>query len=173
MAGSVCAVSGSPAIMFMNQAIEFALTARERLIIPTKIQFWRRLHAKLRRVEALRLGILWCSHRRQSSIFPCHRCRRLSTTAFPAGTLIINATGSMILGFFVVWTTRARSGGPALAIACCHRFLRFLHHILQLAFETIAYFEQGNWMLFAGNILANNVLCLGAVLLGGMLARSL
>ncbi|HET9791994.1 MAG TPA: CrcB family protein, partial [Candidatus Angelobacter sp.] len=37
---------------------------------------------------------------------------RLSTTAFPIGTLIINTTGSMILGFFVVWTTERVLADP-------------------------------------------------------------
>jgi CrcB protein len=98
---------------------------------------------------------------------------RLSTTSFPIGTLIINTTGSMILGFFVVWTTERVLADPLwrslVAIGFCGSYTTFSSY----AFETIAYFEQGNWMLFAGNILANNVLCLGAVLLGGMLARSL
>lgn len=98
---------------------------------------------------------------------------RLSTTAFPLGTLIINTTGSMILGFFVTWITERVLADPLwrpfIAIGFCGSYTTFSSY----AFETMAYFEQGNWMLFAGNILANNVLCLGAVLLGGILARSL
>jgi len=37
---------------------------------------------------------------------------RLSTTTFPIGTLIINTTGSMILGFFVIWTTERVLADP-------------------------------------------------------------
>jgi fluoride exporter len=98
---------------------------------------------------------------------------RLSTTAFPIGTLIINTTGSMILGFFVIWTTERVLADPMwrslVAIGFCGSYTTFSSY----AFETMAYFEQGNWLLFAGNILSNNILCLGAVLVGGMLARSL
>jgi CrcB protein len=98
---------------------------------------------------------------------------RLSTTSFPIGTLIINTTGSMILGFFVVWTTERVLADPLwrslVAVGFCGSYTTFSSY----AFETMAYFEQGNWLLFAGNFLSNNILCLGAVLLGGMLARSL
>ncbi len=98
---------------------------------------------------------------------------RLSTISFPIGTLIINTTGSMILGFFVVWTSERVLADPLwrslVAIGFCGSYTTFSSY----AFETMAYFEQGNWMLFAGNILSNNILCLGAVLVGGMLARSL
>ena len=98
---------------------------------------------------------------------------RLSTTSFPIGTLIINTTGSMILGFFVIWTSERVLADPLwrslVAIGFCGSYTTFSSY----AFETMAYFEQGNWMLFAGNILSNNILCLGAVLAGGMLARSL
>jgi fluoride ion exporter CrcB/FEX len=37
----------------------------------------------------------------------------------------------------------------------------------------MAYFEQGQWLLMTVNILANNLLCLGAVLAGMALARVL
>ncbi len=98
---------------------------------------------------------------------------RLSTTAFPIGTLIINTTGSMILGFFVIWTTERVLADPLwrslVAIGFCGSYTTFSSY----SFETMAYVEQGNWMLFASNLLVNNFLCLGAVLLGGMLARSL
>jgi fluoride ion exporter CrcB/FEX len=37
----------------------------------------------------------------------------------------------------------------------------------------MAYFEQGHWVLFATNILTNNLLCLGAVLVGAVIARAI
>jgi fluoride exporter len=98
---------------------------------------------------------------------------RLSTTSFPLGTLIINTTGSMILGFFVIWTSERVLADPLwrslVAVGFCGSYTTFSSY----AFESMAYFEQGNWLLFAGNVLSNNILCFGAVLLGGMLARSL
>lgn len=98
---------------------------------------------------------------------------RLSDAAFPYGTLIINVSGSLVLGFFLVWTTERVLADPRwrwlVAIGFCGSYTTFSSY----AFETMAYFEQGNWTLFASNILANNLLCLGAILAGAVVARSI
>lgn len=98
---------------------------------------------------------------------------RFSDAAFPFGTLFINITGSLILGFFLIWTTERVLVDPKwrllVAIGFCGSYTTFSSY----AFETMAYFEQGHWMLFASNIFANNLLCLAAVLAGGMLARTI
>jgi CrcB protein len=98
---------------------------------------------------------------------------RLSDAAFPYGTLLINVTGSLILGFFLIWTTERVLVDPRwrllVAIGFCGSYTTFS----SFAFETMSYFEQGHWALFAYNILANNVLCLGAVLVGAMIARAI
>jgi fluoride exporter len=94
------------------------------------------------------------------------------SAVFPFGTLIINVTGSMLLGFFLVWTSERVLVDPRwrllLAIGFCGSYTTFS----SFAFETMYYFEQGHWFLFATNIIANNLLCLGAVLAGIALARS-
>ncbi len=98
---------------------------------------------------------------------------RFSDAAFPYGTLAINITGSLILGFFLIWTTERVLANPLwrwlVAVGFCGSYTTFSSY----AFETMAYFEQGNWTLFAVNILANNLLCLGAVLVGAMIARGI
>jgi fluoride exporter len=98
---------------------------------------------------------------------------RFSDAAFPWGTLLINITGSLILGFFLVWTTERVLADPLwrllVSIGFCGSYTTFS----SFAFETMGYFQQGHWTLFVINILANNVLCLGAVLAGGMIARSI
>lgn len=94
-------------------------------------------------------------------------------TAFPWGTLVINITGSFLLGLFLIWTTERVLADPRwrllVAIGFCGSYTTFSSY----AFETMAYFEQGHWPLFAANILTNNVLCLAAVLGGMMLARAI
>ena len=97
---------------------------------------------------------------------------QLSDAAFPVGTLIINISGSLLLGFFLIWTTERVLANPLwrwlVAVGFCGSYTTFS----SFAFETMAYFEQGNWGLFAANIAANNLLCLGAVLAGMIIARA-
>jgi CrcB protein len=98
---------------------------------------------------------------------------RASDAAYPFGTLIINVTGSLILGFFLVWTTERVLADPRwrwlMAIGFCGSYTTFSSY----AFETMVYFEQGNWALFACNILASNLLCLAAVVAGAAVARAI
>lgn len=92
---------------------------------------------------------------------------------FPYGTLIINVVGSFIVGWFMVWTTERVLADPRwrllIVVGFCGGFTTFSSY----AFETMAYFEQGQWLLMITNFLANNILCLAAVLAGMALARVL
>jgi CrcB protein len=92
---------------------------------------------------------------------------------FPYGTLIINVSGSFILGFFLIWTAERVLVDPRwrllVAVGFCGGFTTFSSY----AFETVAYFEQGQWLLMTTNVLANNLLCLGGALAGMALARVL
>ena len=98
---------------------------------------------------------------------------RWSATALPYGTLLINITGSFILGFFLVWTTERVLADPRwrlfIAIGFCGSYTTFSSY----AYETFALFEQGQWTVSLLNILAGNVLCLLGVLAGAALARAL
>jgi fluoride exporter len=93
--------------------------------------------------------------------------------AFPYGTLLVNVTGSLVLGFFMIWTTERVLADPRwrllIAIGFCGSYTTFSSY----AFETLAYFEQGHWILLAANAIANNLICLAAVLAGAVLARTL
>jgi CrcB protein len=98
---------------------------------------------------------------------------KVSRSSFPYGTVLINITGSIVLGFFLIWTTERVLANPLwrwlVAIGFCGSYTTFSSY----AFETMALFEQGHWTLFAANILANNVLCLGGVLAGAVIARAI
>ena len=98
---------------------------------------------------------------------------RLLGPVFPYGTLIINVSGSFIVGLFLVWTTERVLIDPRwrllVVIGFCGGFTTFSSY----AFETTAYFEQGQWLLMTTNILANNVLSLAAAVAGISLARVL
>ena len=81
---------------------------------------------------------------------------------FPYGTLIINVLGSLIVGFFVIWTTERVLVNPRwrslVVVGFCGAFTTFSSY----AFETMAYFEQGQWLLMVTNFISNNALCLVA-----------
>ena len=91
---------------------------------------------------------------------------------FPAGTLIINIIGSFIVGFFIIWTSERVLVDPRwrllVVVGFCGSFTTFSSY----AFETMAYFEQGQWGLMLTNILSNNVLCLAGALAGMAVARA-
>ena len=98
---------------------------------------------------------------------------RLLGPVFPYGTLIINLLGSLLVGFFLIWTSERVLVDPRwrllVVVGFCGAFTTFSSY----AFETMAYFEQGQWLLLAVNIVSNNLLCLGAALAGMALARIL
>jgi CrcB protein len=104
-----------------------------------------------------------------------HILSRLATEfqhhGFPFGTLFINIVGSFIAGFFLIWTSERvivdSRWRLLVVVGFCGSFTTFSGY----AFETMSYFEQGRWAVAGANILANNLLCLGAVLAGMGVAR--
>jgi len=94
-------------------------------------------------------------------------------SVFPYGTLFINIVGSFIVGFFVIWTTERALIDPRLRLLVVVGFCGSFTTFSSYAFETMAYFEQGQWGLMLANVLTNNILCLGGALAGMALARVL
>jgi CrcB protein len=98
---------------------------------------------------------------------------RVLGPVFPYGTLAINVLGSFVLGFFLVWTTERTIVDPRwrllIAVGFCGGFTTFSSY----AYETMAFFEQGQWGLLAANFVSNNLLACAGVLAGMALARVL
>jgi CrcB protein len=98
---------------------------------------------------------------------------RVAVGNFPYATMLINLTGSLALGFFMVWTTERVLVDPRwrlfIAIGLCGGYTTYS----SFAYETLALFEQGRWLASASNILATNFLCLLGAAAGAALARSL
>ena len=92
---------------------------------------------------------------------------------FPYGTLVINVLGSFVVGFFVVWTTERVLVDPRwrllVVVGFCGGYTTFSSY----AYETMAFFERGQWMLMGINFLSNNLLACVAALAGMALARVL
>ena len=98
---------------------------------------------------------------------------RLIPSTFPLGTLIINITASFILGFFLIWTSERVLADPRWRLFIAVGFCATYSTYSSFAFETFALFEKGQIALAAWNILGTNIVCLIAVMLGAMVARSL
>lgn len=92
---------------------------------------------------------------------------------FPYGTLFINVIGSFIVGWFVIWTTERVLVDPRWRLFVVVGFCGGLTTFSSFAFETMAYFETGQWALLFTNFFANNLLSLGAALAGMAVARVL
>ncbi|MDP9127451.1 MAG: fluoride efflux transporter CrcB [Pseudomonadota bacterium] len=97
----------------------------------------------------------------------------LIPSSFPFGTLVINISASFILGFFLVWTSERVLADPRwrmfIAVGFCSTYSTYSSY----AFETFALCEKGQFTLAALNVVATNLVCFVAVVIGVALARSL
>lgn len=95
--------------------------------------------------------------------------------SFPWGTLVVNVTGSFIIGFFA--TVTAPDGrwlvGPAgrncFMTGFCGGYTTFSSFSLQ----TLNLAQEEEWLYAGGNAVLNLTLCLVAVWLGHVLAELL
>lgn len=105
--------------------------------------------------------------------FVAQYATRLVSPGFPFGTLVVNVTGSFVLGLFLVWTTERVLADPRwrlfIAVGFCGGYTTYSSY----AYETFLLFDKGQWLPAALNIVVSNLLCLVAVALGAVLARSL
>ena len=91
---------------------------------------------------------------------------------FPWGTLLINVSGSFVIGFFAVLTgPDGRVFAPTSArqfvmVGICGGFTTFSSFSLQ----TLNLMNDGEWVRAGGNIGLSVVLCLIAVWIGAVLA---
>lgn len=88
----------------------------------------------------------------------------------PVGTLAVNFTGSLVLALFLGWSARHSAMPPQtrllVSVGFCGAFTTFSTYAL----ESVTLWREGQLLAAAGNILGNNLLCLGGVCLGLALA---
>jgi CrcB protein len=96
---------------------------------------------------------------------------RHAFSAFPYGTLLINVSGSMLLGFFLILATErlfvADRWRLLVAVGFCGSYTTFSSY----AFESFALMEQGQWLQLTMNVVGSNVLCFASVAVGAAIAR--
>lgn len=95
------------------------------------------------------------------------------TVAFPIGTMLVNVTGSIVLGMVLVAVTRMGGEGNTvrllLAVGLCGGYTTFS----TFSAETLTLLEQGSVGLATANVAVSVVLAVLGVAAGAMLARTL
>lgn len=90
--------------------------------------------------------------------------------AFPAGTLIVNLTGSFLLGF-VMHLASVTSMPETARLALTAGMLGGFTTYSAFSFETADFLRRGPWQFAALNVIATVAGCLVAVFAGIALAR--
>jgi CrcB protein len=96
---------------------------------------------------------------------------RLFGTAFPAGTFIINITGSCFLGWFLKVASRTTSISEAARLAIAVGFVGAYTTFSTFMYESNALIEDGLQMRAMVNLFGSLIVGLLAVRLGIWLAR--
>jgi CrcB protein len=92
---------------------------------------------------------------------------------FPWGTLIINFSGSALLGVFTGWLANHTTVDPRVRLLVAVGFFGAYTTFSTFANDSITLLLSGNWLGAASNILGTNLLCLLGALLGVLLGSRL
>lgn len=93
---------------------------------------------------------------------------------FPYGTLVVNASGSFLMGLLVVLLIERFEGvGPQLRSLLLIGFLGGYTTFSSFSIETLNLFESGAWVSATLNILLSVILCLVLTWLGMLGGRQL
>jgi len=93
--------------------------------------------------------------------------------AFPFGTLLVNVSGSFLLGLFLAATTERFLADPRWRLMLAVGFLGAYTTFSTYTYETMQMIASGGWWPGVLNALANNAVGLLASALGIALGRSL
>jgi len=93
------------------------------------------------------------------------------SASLPWGTLMVNVTGSFLVGAFLTWTTERVFADPSyrflVVVGFCGAYTTFSSY----AFETAGLMEQRHLWAAAGNFVMNNLLAVIAAIAGVAVAR--
>lgn len=97
--------------------------------------------------------------------------QRSAGMGFPWGTLVINVTGSLVLGFaysFLEGTTLGPEWRLLVGVGFCGGYTTFS----AFSYESIRLLQGGQWIVAAAYVTASVVLSLAGVLLGFRIAAT-
>lgn len=98
---------------------------------------------------------------------------RICGQDFPYGTLFVNVTGSLLIGFLMAIFEERFLVSPNFRIFLTIGVLGGFTTFSTFSFETISLFQQGNFLSAAANILYSLFFCLGATWIGTVLGKLL
>lgn len=94
-------------------------------------------------------------------------------TKFPYGTLIINFTGSLLIGFFLTLATERLVIDPRWRLMIAVGFLGAYTTFSTYAYESYNLFQNGQWLLGLTNLVGSTILAFIAVGAGAYLGKIL
>jgi fluoride exporter len=94
-------------------------------------------------------------------------------TSFPYGTLVINASGSFILGFFLVFISERALVHPNWRLFFAIGFLGAYTTSSTFSFESLALIQERSYLLALASMVGSVILGLTAALDGMIVARTL
>jgi CrcB protein len=97
----------------------------------------------------------------------------LSGRGFPYGTLFVNVTGCLLIGFLSVWLLERGLAGPVLRGFLLIGVLGGFTTFSAFSMETVDLIESGQLARALANMLLSVVLCVGAAAAGVILGRQL
>lgn len=118
-------------------------------------------------------GFLGASARYLLSSWLNHRLITNYGLDFPAATLLVNFSGSLLLALFVAWAGRRVDVSPNLRLLVATGFFGAYTTFSTFANETVALAQRGAWLAAAANLIGTNVLCILGVFMGLALASRL
>jgi CrcB protein len=92
---------------------------------------------------------------------------------FPYGTLVVNASGSFLMGLLVIWLVERTGAAPEWRAALLVGLLGAFTTFSTFSLETLNLIEHGALLKAMANVVLSVGICLVCVWLGALLGRSL
>ncbi len=99
--------------------------------------------------------------------------QQLAGRNFPYGTLLVNVSGSFLLGLLLTVGQHQSPPTPDVRLGWFFFFFFFFFFFSTFSYQTLLLLEEGDYWTAGVNVLCNVVLCLTGVFAGMLVARQL